>query len=103
MVRATRSTRWKPRADSRMAAAASMCKQGEQVGRGDHVELSGPARFAALDGGADQPFVERRGVDRGEQHAGRGGDAPVEAKLADRDSASVAPIAASRHKAIGKS
>ena len=88
--------------------ALEVREQRQQVGRGDDVELARPGGFAALRRRADQAFVERGGVERGEQHPRRGGDPPVETELAHRDivrqvSASVAPIAASRQRAIGRS
>jgi hypothetical protein len=64
--------------------ALEMRQQRKQVGRGDHVELPGPRRLTALRGRADQPFVQRRRVDRRQQHPGRRRNAPVEAQLADR-------------------
>ena len=66
-------------------AALQMGEQGEEVGRGDDFELTRPRRFGPLRGGADQPLVRRRGVNRREQHARRRRDPPVEAQFADRD------------------
>jgi hypothetical protein len=67
------------------ARALEMGKQRQQVGRGNDVELARPARLAALRRGADQPLVLRGSMERGEQDAGRRGDAAVEAELANRD------------------
>lgn len=65
--------------------AFEVSEQRQQVGRGEDLELSRPARLAALHRRADQPLVFARGMKRGEQHPGRGGDSPVEAQLPDRD------------------
>lgn len=71
--------------DRAQAGALEVSEKGEQVWCGNHVQLPRPARFAALRRRADQPLVRSRGMDRGEQHARRGRDAPVEAELSDRD------------------
>jgi hypothetical protein len=60
-------------------------EERDEVGRGHHLDVAGPGRLAALVGGADQAEAARRGVEGGEQHAGRRRDAAVEAELPDRD------------------
>ena len=67
------------------AVPAQMVEQREQVGRGDDFELARPGRLAPCAAGQIRPLSMRRGVDRGEQHARRRRDPPVEAQLADRD------------------
>ena len=64
---------------------AQMGKQRQQVRRCKDFQLPGPCRFAALRGRTDQTLVERRRVKRGQQHARRRRDPPVEAQLPDRD------------------
>ena len=52
--------------------APEMREQRQQIRRGDNVELPRPTRFAALRGGTDQAEIQRRSVERGQQHAWRG-------------------------------
>ena len=60
----------------------------EQASRSGAASTStSPAQAASLPCAAGQirPLSRADGMERGEQHAGRGGDPPVEAELADRD------------------
>ena len=67
------------------ARALEMGHEREKVGRRDDLDVARPGRLGALRGRADETHLARRGVEGGEEHAGRGNDAPVEAHLADRD------------------
>ncbi len=65
--------------------ALQVVEQPDQARRGDDRHAARPARLGALRRRADQALVPLAGMKRGEQHAGRGDDAPVERQLADRD------------------
>ena len=58
--------------------AFEVIEQADQIGRREDRDAAGPARLAALRGGADQPFVLPAGVKRGEQHAGRRDDPAIQ-------------------------
>ncbi len=64
--------------------AAKVIDKREQVGCGQHLDLSGPGRLPALAGGADQSEIARRSADRGRQHAGDGVQSSIEMQLAQR-------------------
>mgnify|MGYP007123468917 CR=1 FL=1 len=65
--------------------AAEMVEQAEQVGCREHLDIARPCRLRPLRRGTDQPALDTARMERGEQHAGRRGDAAVEAELADDD------------------
>ncbi len=65
--------------------ALEMVEDGQQVGRGDHLHLTGPGGFGALRRRADEAQFPLPRMERGEQHAGRGGDAAVQTQLAHDD------------------
>ena len=89
--------------------AAEMVRELDQRGSSDDLHFgAGPGGFGAARGGADEPFAARVGADRGRQHASHRGDRAVEAEFAqhrkpDSASAGMAPIAAIRPSAIGRS
>ena len=68
-----------------LLGALEVIEQADQVGRGDHGDPAGPGRFAALHRRADQAAILRAGMQRGEQHPGRGDDPPIERQFAHRD------------------
>ncbi len=68
-----------------LRAALEVADQREQIGCGDHLDPPRPRRLGALGHRTDQPAVDLRGVECGEQHARRGRDPPVEPEFADRD------------------
>ena len=57
----------------------------QQIGRRGDRDAARPGRLGPLRTRTDQPALGLGRVQRGEQHAGRGLDARIEAELADRD------------------
>jgi len=64
--------------------APEMIDEAKQIGRGENVQLPGPARLRALGGGADQPPAALLRGDGGGQHPGGGVQPAVEGKLPQR-------------------
>jgi hypothetical protein len=83
-ARAARLGRPRPRW-GKDGEAPEMVEQGDQIGRGDDLDVARPGGLGALGGRADEAEAERRGVHRGEQHSGGRADPPVQAELPHRD------------------
>ena len=65
--------------------ALEMVEDRQQVRRGDYLHLAGPGGFGALRHRADEAQFPLPGMKRSEQHAGRRGDAAVQAQFAHHD------------------